>query len=469
MMKNFKKLLVLAFALVVAATVGVSTTAEAASKFKKVSVTNNVTAKENATTITLAQRGKAALKAVASPSAKVTFKSSNTKIATVTSKGVITAKRKGTAKIYVRFTRNGYASVTKTIYVKVVTGRVTSVAISGNKVVATGGATTLKATVKGTDKTINKAVKWVVPAKYASIVKVNPVTGKVIGRKMGKAYVYAVATDGSKKMAKVVVTVKNKVTAVAMEAGYPTELKVGQTNLGFNTTINKDAFNTKTVLKVVKGDATVARIGSTNKFTVRANKKGDIVLRVYSSVKNPNGAYVKSKDYTVKAVDKNVVKVTPKVGTTATATITGSPKAIAADLEEALTLLDASPADVTVTVDGVKKTIAYKDGKVTVDGKPLSQIQTTSGVVSVEITTGFAKYVEKMDILALSGKMYDYKVTVGKRTFELVQTDGTYVTVFVDGVQFKAYNEGSVLCIVGTKADLGTDLVADLEKVATVE
>ena len=54
------------------------------------------------------------ISAKATPSGKVTYKSSNTKIATVSSKGVVKGKKKGTAKITV--TCNG---VTKTVKVTV--------------------------------------------------------------------------------------------------------------------------------------------------------------------------------------------------------------------------------------------------------------------------------------------------------------------------------------------------------------
>ena len=45
---------------------------------------------------------KVAIKVKAAPVAKVTYKTSNKKVATVSSKGVVTAKKKGTAKITVK-------------------------------------------------------------------------------------------------------------------------------------------------------------------------------------------------------------------------------------------------------------------------------------------------------------------------------------------------------------------------------
>ncbi len=68
--------------------------------------------------VSLTRKQKLTLKPVISPITsveKVTYKSSNKKVATVSSKGVITAKKKGTAKITVK---SGKKSYTVTVKVK---------------------------------------------------------------------------------------------------------------------------------------------------------------------------------------------------------------------------------------------------------------------------------------------------------------------------------------------------------------
>ena len=70
--------------------------------------------------LTIVKAKKVKLKVTVSPakaSQKVTYKSSNKKIAAVTSKGVVTAKKKGTAKITIK-TTNGKKKIIK---VKVIT------------------------------------------------------------------------------------------------------------------------------------------------------------------------------------------------------------------------------------------------------------------------------------------------------------------------------------------------------------
>lgn len=470
-MKNFKKLLVFAFALVVAATIGVSTSAEAARRITGVKVTNSVTVRPAAANIELAQWGKTTLKTSSKPSIKPTFTSSNKAVATVNKNGVITARKKGVAKIKVKFAKKGYATVTKTITVRVKSGKVTKITVSAGNV-AVGGKTTAKATVKATKSDANKTVKW--GSLNPSIATVDSKTGVITGKKTGKATIVAKATDGKGATCKKTVTVKNRVTSVALKSGYPTVMVVGQTYYNFAAVTNSDAFDTRANLIVDstsnKAIATVTRRGKGNNFTVKALKKGDLVLYVRSNSKNPNGKYAYSKKVTIKVVDPDVVKVDPKAGTTATATVTGNPKAIAQDLESALYEAGAKVNNIEVSIDGVKKTVSYDGKKVMVGNTWLGDVETRTGKVSVTITENFASYVQDMDVFAafMDGKEYNYTVKVGKNTFTSLKSDsGIYVVATVNGTSYKMYNEGKTLYIVGTVESLG-DLANDLGKVATL-
>lgn len=473
-MKNFKKLLVLAFALVVAATVGISTNAEAARSFTNVKVTNTVSVRPAAENLTLAQWKKVTLKASSTPSVKPTFKSSNTKVASVNSSGVITAKSVGVAKITVRFAKSGYTTRTKTITVRVRKGKVTSVATSAKKTGVVGEKIQMKATVKASGSNPNKEVKW--GSLNSSVAKVDSKSGIVTCIKPGTATIVAKSTDGTEKVARCTLTVKNKITSAALTTNVK-KMYVGQKYYDFKAVLNSDAFNSLANLIVDKTEssnvavATVARRGSGNNFTVTANKKGTLVLYVRSAKKNPDGKYKYSQKVTIKVVDKNVVKVEPKAGTTATATVTGTPKEIATDLEAALKAAQAAVNDITVKIDGVDKKVTWDGSKVMVGNTWLGDVTTTTGKVSVTITENFASYVQDMDVYAafMDGKEYNYEVSVGNHKFTSLASDnGIYVTTKVDGQTFNMYNEGKTLYIVGTKAELGDSLVKDLEKVATL-
>lgn len=96
-----------------AGTATITATANGVSKKCTVTV-KNPTIKVKKTKVTVKKKKKVSVKATATPSAKVTYKSSKKKVATVTSKGVVKGKKKGTAKITI--SANG---VSKTVTVKV--------------------------------------------------------------------------------------------------------------------------------------------------------------------------------------------------------------------------------------------------------------------------------------------------------------------------------------------------------------
>lgn len=193
-MKRITKMLVLALALVAVFSMGAGSTAEAKTKVKvkKVTALDKATGKK-VTSITLAKGGKAELSASVSvtPSKsankKVGYKSSNKSIATVSSKGVITAKKKaGKATITVYSKKNKK----KTAKVKVtVKGGISIKKVTLNKKNATlegGKSLTLKATVNATPKKYkgtNKNVIW-----RSSNTKVATVSskGKVTAKKPAK-------------------------------------------------------------------------------------------------------------------------------------------------------------------------------------------------------------------------------------------------------------------------------------------
>ena len=153
---------------------------------------------------------KVSLKAKISPSnasnQSVTWKSSNKKYATVSSKGVVTTKKAGRGKTV---TITAYAkdgSGKKATYkIQIMKGIVKKISISGKKSVKAGKSFKLKAKVTAS-KGANKKIKWTSSnSKYATV----SASGKVIAKKAGKGKkvkITVTATDGSGK--KKTVTIK---------------------------------------------------------------------------------------------------------------------------------------------------------------------------------------------------------------------------------------------------------------------
>ena len=161
--------------------------------------------KLNKTSQSIAVGKTAALKATVSPSAatnkNVTWKSSNTSVATVNSKGVVTGKKAGTATITVT-TKDGSKKATCKVTVRV---PVTGVKLNKTRqTLKVNGKVTLKATVSPTNAT-NKKVTW--KSSNTSVAVVSS-KGVVTARKGGTARITATTQDG-KKAAACTVTVKS--------------------------------------------------------------------------------------------------------------------------------------------------------------------------------------------------------------------------------------------------------------------
>lgn len=123
-------------------------------------------------------------------STPVKFKSSKKKVASVSSKGRIKAKKKGTTYITV-YCKNK-KSKKKKIKIRVGTP-VSSISVSGSRYLNRGRSSTLKASVNS--GATNKKVSWW--SDNTAVATVNS-SGKVTAKGYGSCHVYAVAKDGSR-------------------------------------------------------------------------------------------------------------------------------------------------------------------------------------------------------------------------------------------------------------------------------
>ena len=129
-------------------------------------------------------------------SGKLTFKSSKTSIATVSSKGVVTGKKVGTAKITV--TPKSGKKKTITVTVAKAPSKVT---LNKTKATVTVGKTLqLKATLPS--KTASNQLTWTTSNKNVATVNAN---GKVTAKKAGTATITVKTFNGKKATCKVTV------------------------------------------------------------------------------------------------------------------------------------------------------------------------------------------------------------------------------------------------------------------------
>ena len=197
---------------------------------------------------------KVSLKLTTNLKDEITWKSSNTKVATVNSTGVVTAKAKGTAVITVSC---GKYSATCKITVK-------NPSLTLNKKSTTlykGTRTTLKASVKGVD-----ASKVTFTSNNTKVVVVNKTTGRIVAKAAGKAVI--TVKCGSLKTT-CTVTVKNPTLKLAKTSA---SIKVGK-----KTTIKATAAPSGTI-KYTSSNKKIATVSS--KGVVTGKKKGTAKITV---------------------------------------------------------------------------------------------------------------------------------------------------------------------------------------------
>lgn len=161
----------------------------------------------NKTSLTLAVNESSTVTATVTPSGatnkNVTWSSDNTKVATVSSKGVITGKADGTAVITVT-TEDGKYTASVTVTVKTVA--VTGVSLNkGTTSIVEGKTETLKATIKPTNAS-NKTVTWSSSNTAVATVDAN---GKITAKSVGTTVITVTTKDG-KYTAQCTVTVTEK-------------------------------------------------------------------------------------------------------------------------------------------------------------------------------------------------------------------------------------------------------------------
>jgi hypothetical protein len=180
-----------------------------AAKVKKLTVkTKKITLYKGAE----AGYGSTQLKVTVKPKkAKVSYKVSNKKIATVTKKGLVKAKKPGKTKVVVKA---GSKKVTVKVVVKKIKKKVTKVTATKSITVAVGEKQKIKTSVKPAKATL-KTLTFT--SKNKKVATVNA-KGAVKGVAEGSVKVVVKAVDGSKKKATVSVVVSGGAVSTATTA-----------------------------------------------------------------------------------------------------------------------------------------------------------------------------------------------------------------------------------------------------------
>lgn len=218
----------------------------------------------------------------------VTWKSSDTSVATVTSSGLVTAKGNGTAKI-ICTSKDGKYTATCKITVKT---KVTGVSLNVNKTnLYVGGTKQLTATVTPKSAS-NKDVTW--KSSDKAVATVNS-SGKVTAKATGTAVISCTTKDGSYK-ASCTVTVKKLVKAKSVKLNKTSKTLYVTDNYTLKATVSPSNASNKGV-KWKSSNKNVATVNSSGKVT--AVGKG--IATITCTTKD--GGYTATCKITVKKIN----------------------------------------------------------------------------------------------------------------------------------------------------------------------
>ncbi len=227
----------------------------------------------------------------------VTWKSTDTSVATVTSSGLVTAKGNGTAKIICTSNDGKYTATCK-ITVKT---KVTGVSLDRSKLNLYIGATKqLTATVapKGAS---NKSITWKSSDKSVASVDAN---GKITAKSVGTAVISCTTADGSYKAA-CTVTVSKYVKAKSVKL-----------NKASKTLYVTDTYTLKPTVSPSNASNKGVTWKSSNKNVVTVNSSGKVTAvgkgTATVTCTTKDGGYKATCKITVKKISVTGVKLSPK-------------------------------------------------------------------------------------------------------------------------------------------------------------
>ena len=262
-------------------------------------------------------------------SSPVTWKSSNKKIATVSSKGIVTGKKAGKVTITAK-AKNGSSKTWKMTVMKKAVRSIT--VTTSAKTLDLNGKKTAKLTAKASPSSAAQSFTW-----KSSDTKIATVSsaGKVIAKGVGKVKITATATDGSKVKKEITLTVKDSSASRKVGVSFPTNtlqrwamdganLSASLKSAGFDVDLryadNNEQLQLSHVEAMIDGGCQVLVISAVNGYDslnsalAQAAKKGIAVIAYDRMLMNTNAVsyYVSFSNkkvgilqgnYVVKALD----------------------------------------------------------------------------------------------------------------------------------------------------------------------
>lgn len=396
----------------------------------------------------------------------VTWKSSDTKVATVSSAGVVTPKKAGKVTITATTKDSKKATAKATI---TFTALVDVITISGGTTVTGGATKTLKATIAPSAAT-NKAVTWKSDNKAVATVNSSGVVTTKVVSGLEIVTITATAKDGSGVKATYNLKVYPKAKSVSViqdSTGVkPSKFYMSSTtskNFQFSATVSPaDARQT---VKWSSDNTAVAKISSTGKMTaVRvgwatitatasdgSGAKVSFAVEVRQSsekvkitgVKTMKGGATQTLKATFTPTDTSVPIVTWSSSDTSVATVNSNSGVVTAKAvtTESTVVISAKPKDggaatakYTITVTPIAKSIVLQAGGATVTEGSLN----LSGTKTVTLTPVVTPAGASQAVTWSSSNTAIAKVSSGGKVTAVGNGTATITATTKDGTNKKA-------------------------------
>ncbi len=281
---------------------------------------------------------------------KIIWSSSNTKVATVNSNGVVKAVANGKATVTAR-TENGGLEAKCTVDVSI---HVSKVTLNYEKLtMARGNTKQLLATVSPNSAT-DKTITWTSSnSKVATVAK----SGVVFAKGVGETTITAKSASG--KTAKCTVKVIQYVTNIQLSYA-SLNIKAGKTKL-LSAIVKPDSATNKTIVWSSSNEK-VAKVDKNGKITAVAGGKANIIAK--SKDGKAQTVCVVNVEQTISKIKLEAEKLSVKIGATRTVKATVGPKTAT---DKKIKWSSSNKKIATVNSKGVVKGIAK--GKVTITAK----------------------------------------------------------------------------------------------------
>ena len=382
----------------------------------------------NKTTLSLMKGKTTTLTATASPDSAnnkaVTWKSSNTKIATVDTNGLVKAVAKGTATITATAKDGSGVSASCTVTVK---QPVTKITLNKTALSLMKGKTFTLTATASPDSANNKAVTW-----KSSNTKIATVDTKGLVKAVAKgtATITATAKDGSGVSASCKVTVKQPVTKITLNKTALSLMK-GKTNTLTATAAPASANNKAVTWK--SSNTKIATVDTNG--LVKAVAKGTATIT--ATAKDGSGVSASCKVTVKQPVTKitlNKTALTLNRGKTFTLKATAGP---ASANNKAVKWTTSNKEVATVTSTGVVKGIKRGTATITAAAKDGSGVKAVCKVTVRQLVTGLK--ISKTALTVMKGKTATLKVTVSpsnanNKTLKWTTSNKAVATVTSAGV-----------------------------------